>query len=248
MNHISKPLVLIVEDDKEIAELTSSHLEKSNIYTQICKNGEHALNFIKNNFVNLILLDIRLPDISGFELLKKIRENKIKTPVIFLTGENSEIKKIEGLEMGADDYITKPFSFQELVARINTVLRRTEIIDDKKISENTTVDDKPFIFCEAKITPKNLKIKFNNNKTEFLGAKELGIISYIAKNPNQVVTRKDLIHSIWGIHANLNSRSVDQYIVKIRSLYKKNKNSNNIEKFKTLPGIGYIYESKENKE
>jgi DNA-binding response OmpR family regulator len=244
MNSISKPLILIIENDTETAALISTYLEKSNMYPQICYNAEKASNFLKNNFVNLILLDVQLPDSSGFEFLKKIRINNFKTPVIFLTGETSEVKKIKGLEMGGDDYITKPFSFPELIARINTVLRRTEIIDDTKLSENTTVNDKPFIFCNAEITPENLKIKFKNNKIEILRPKDLGIISYIKSKPNQIRTRKELIHSIWGIHANINSRSLDQYIVKIRNIYNKNSKTD-IDKFKTIHKIGYIYELKE---
>ena len=126
MNKLSekKPLIVIIEDDKDLADLISKYLENSGMLTQICHDGAHVERFVKSNFSNLLLLDINLPDGSGLRLFQQLRAKGIQTPVIFLTGENSESKKVSALEMGGDDYITKPFGFPELVARIHAVLRR----------------------------------------------------------------------------------------------------------------------------
>ena len=109
------PLILIVEDEPELAKLISSYLEEAGMRTQVCHRSQHALRFLKNNFANLLLLDITLPDKSGFELLEQLRADNMQIPVIFVTGNSIEESKVRGLEMGGDDYITKPFSYPELV-------------------------------------------------------------------------------------------------------------------------------------
>jgi len=198
---------------------------------------------LKNNFANLLLLDVHLPDESGFTLMDELRKGGNTTPVIFLTGENTEVQKVKALEMGGDDYITKPFGFPELIARIKAVLRRAETTHDSNITENATVSNKPFDFCGAKVNPQRLEVTFPDGEVESVGRKELGIFVYLAEHPNSVLTRKNLIHSVWGIHADVRSRSIDQYIVKIRDLYKRHDLS--LDAFRTVHGVGYIYDVKE---
>lgn len=234
-----KPLILIVEDEEELAKLISVHLEEAGMQAQICGRASHAVRFLKRNFANLILLDINLPDQSGFALLEELRLADVTVPTIFLTGNDLEMAKVKALEIGGDDYITKPFGYAELVARIRAVLRRSESRDDYKITKNARVIDEPFEICGGHVHPGRLEIHFGG-KIEKIGRKELGILSYLQDHEGIVITRKALIHSVWGIHADVKSRSLDQYIVKVRDLFKRHGQS--LDAFRTVHGVGYIFD------
>jgi len=235
-----KPLIVIVEDEAELASLISVHLEKAGMHTQVCTRAQHAVKFLKKNFANLLLLDINLPDQSGFALVEELKNADISVPVIFVTGNVEETSKVKGLDMGGDDYVTKPFSYAELVARIRAVLRRTESKTDLNVTKNVRLSDEPFDFCGARVTPERLEITFPDKVTQKLGRKELGILAYLNAHPGQVITRKALIHSVWGIHADVKSRSLDQYIVKVRDLFGAHGLS--LDSFRTVHGIGYIFD------
>ncbi len=244
-----KPLILIVEDEKELATLISEQLEAGGMMTQVYHRSTNVLRFLKRNFANLLLLDINLPDTSGFSLLEDLKKNNIQVPVIFLTGSDSEVHRVKGLDMGGDDYITKPFSFPELIARIHAVLRRAETAHDYHITKNAALSQEVFKFCGADVNPIRLEIAFPNGNTEKIGRKELGILTYLASNEGTVLTRRSLIHAVWGIHADVRSRSLDQYILKIRESFARNDHS--LDAFRTIHGVGFIYDpenisSKEN--
>jgi DNA-binding response OmpR family regulator len=236
----AKPLIVIVEDEVELANLIAQHLERAGMHTQVCNRAQHALKYLKKNFANLLLLDINLPDQSGFSLVEDLRANDISVPIIFLTGNVEETSKVRGLDMGGDDYITKPFSYNELVARIRAVLRRTESKGDLNVTKNVRITDEPFDFCGARITPERLEIQFPNVAVQKIGRKELGILAYLNSHPGQVITRKALIHSVWGVHADVKSRSLDQYIVKVRDLFSAH--GLDLSAFRTVHGIGYIFD------
>ncbi|MEO6246330.1 MAG: response regulator transcription factor, partial [Opitutaceae bacterium] len=214
-----KPLIVIVEDEVELANLLAAHLEKAGMHTQICNRAEHALKFLKKNFANLVLLDINLPDRTGFQLVEELKSEDVSVPIIFVTGNIEEPSRVKGLDIGADDYVTKPFSYIELVARIRAVLRRTENIKDQNVTKNVKISDAPFDFCGAHVTPVRLEISFPDSTILKIGRKELGILAYLNAHPGQIITRKSLIHSVWGMHADVKSRSLDQYIVKVRDLF-----------------------------
>lgn len=207
-----KPLILIVEDEKELAALISEQLEAAGMMTQVYHRSSNVMRFLKQNFANLLLLDVNLPDTSGFTLLDELKKNNIQVPVIFLTGNDSEVHRVKGLDMGGDDYITKPFSFPELIARIHAVLRRAETAHDFHITKNAALSQETFQFCDVDVNPVRLEIAFPNGKIEKIGRKELGILTYLASNIGTVLTRRSLIHAVWGIHADVRSRSLDQYI------------------------------------
>jgi DNA-binding response OmpR family regulator len=236
-----KPLILIVEDDPELAHLISDQLESSGMLTQVHHRAANVVRYLQSNFANLMLLDVNLPDGSGFDLVEKLKAENIDVPVIFLTGNSNETDRVKGLEMGGDDYITKPFSFTELVARIHAVLRRAETSLDNRVTKNASVSEGPFEFQGAHVNPERMEIQFPDKKTEKIGRKELGILAYLNDNANTVITRRTLIHGVWGIHADVRSRSLDQYIVKVRGLYQKH--GLNLDAFKTIHGVGYIYNS-----
>ncbi|HXA13646.1 MAG TPA: response regulator transcription factor [Opitutaceae bacterium] len=235
-----KPLILVVEDEEELAKLIAIHLEEAGMQAQIYNRCAHALRFLKRNFANLILLDVNLPDQSGFSLLEELWKNDINIPTIFLTGNALEMNKVKGLELGGDDYITKPFGYPELIARIHAVLRRAESKGDFHVTKNAKISDEPFDFCGAKIMPVRLEVTFPNGAVQKIGRKELGILAHLNENQGTVITRKALIHAVWGLHADVRSRSLDQYIVKVRELFKNNELD--LGSFRTVHGVGYIFD------
>jgi two-component system alkaline phosphatase synthesis response regulator PhoP len=235
-----RPLIVVVEDEVELSKIIAQHLEEAGMNVQVYPRGAPALRFLQHNFANLVLLDVNLPDGSGFELLQQMKDQDINTPVIFLTANVHDEAKIQGLNLGGDDYITKPFSYNELIARIRAVLRRTESHADFNVTKNLRTTDGPFELLGAKVHPERLEIEFPNGTVFKTGRKELGILAYLNSHRNVVITRKELIHSVWGIHADIRSRSLDQYIVKVRAAFAKNGIS--LDCFKTVHGIGYIFE------
>ncbi len=240
MSEQPKPLILIVEDDKDVAKLIATQLEEAGLETQIFHRASNALKFLERDFANLMLLDIGLPDASGFSFLAELRQRDITVPTIILTGHGSEVDKVKGLESGADDYVTKPFSFPELIARIHAVLRRAETSKDNFITPAVSISEVDFDFCGAKVSPHRMLMLFPGGHEMSIGRKELGILSFLHQNIGQVVTRKSLIHAVWGPHADLKSRSLDQYIVKIRDNFDYHKAD--AEGFRTIHGVGYILE------
>ena len=235
-----RPLIVVVEDEEELLKLITQQLENAGMNVQSYNRCAPALRFLQHNFANLLLLDITLPDSSGFELLKELKQQDINVPTIFLTGNTMEEAKVKGLNMGGDDYVTKPFSYPELVARIHAVLRRSEGQADFNVTKNVRTIDGPFDFLGTKISPDRLEIQFPNGQIHKIGRKELGILAYLNAHVGVVITRKELIHSVWGIHADIRSRSLDQYIVKVRAAFDKNGLS--LDCFRTVHGIGYIFE------
>ncbi len=240
MSNEPTPLILIVEDEPELAKLMSSYLEEAGMRTQVCHRAQQAVRFLKSNFVNLLLLDVTLPDKTGFELLEELRAGNQPNPVIFVTGNSVEESKVRGLEMGGDDYITKPFSYPELVARIRAVLRRAESSGDLSLTKNVSVSDEPFGFCQATINPQRLEMVWPDGSLTKIGRKEIGIMVHLKGHEGEVVTRKALIHAVWGIHANVKSRSLDQYIVKVRELCRASKVG--VDALRTVHGVGYIFD------
>ncbi len=235
-----RPLIVVVEDEEELSKVITQHLEEAGMNVQTYNRGAPALRFLQHNFANLLLLDINMPEITGFELMKQLKEQDINTPVIFLTANAQDEDKVKGLNMGGDDYITKPFSYTELVARIHAVLRRAESKTDFNVTKNVRTIDGPFEFLGVKVHPERLELEFPNGAMLKTGRKELGILAYLHTHIGVVITRKELIHSVWGIHADIRSRSLDQYIVKVRAAFEKNGLS--LDCFKTVHGIGYIFE------
>ncbi len=236
----TKPLILIVEDEKELATLLAEQLEQAGMVTQVFYKCAPVVRYLSKNFANLMLLDINLPDGSGLNLADELRRSNINVPIIFLTASNNEVHKVKGLELGGDDFVTKPFSFAELIARIHAVLRRSETSHDTHITKNARLDEESFPFCGAEVNPQRMEILFPDGQTEKIGRKELGILVYLASNPDLILTRRSLIHAVWGEHADVRSRSLDQYIVKIREAF--GRHTLDLAAFRTIHGVGYIYD------
>lgn len=219
--------ILIIEDEPAMQLGLKDNLELESYQVELASDGEEGLNKIKNNLYDLILLDVMLPKLSGFDVCKSARAAGISTPIILLTARGEEIDKILGLELGADDYVTKPFSVRELLARVKAILRRTSTIH----SEN----------LEATIG--KLHVDFNayraleNDKEVKLSHKEFEILSYLFQNKNQVVSRYDLLEKVWGYEEQPTTRTVDNFMVRIRQKVETNPNQPQV--ILTVHGSGY---------
>jgi DNA-binding response OmpR family regulator len=236
----SKPLILVVDDEKDLADVIGQQIEMAGMSVQVFYKPSGALRYLEHGFANLILLDINMPEMNGFEMLTELRRKSVESPVIFLTGNDNEVSRVKGLDIGGDDYITKPFSYSELMARIRAVLRRAETSGDLQVTKNVSLSQEPFKFAGTTINPERMEIIFPDEHAESIGRKELGIICAMFSNAGIVLSRRTLIHMVWGIHADVRSRSLDQYIVRIRSLLTKNNCDFNA--FRTVHGVGYIYD------
>lgn len=197
--------ILIIEDEPKIAEVISSRLKKENYVVDINKNGEKGLDNALTNIYDLIILDVMLPKINGFEILKQIRKEKIEAKVIMLTAKSMLDDKLTGFNSGANDYITKPFHVEELVARVNAQLR---------MNQNQTKKD----YIEAGDIRLNTK---TNEEIEII-CKEFQIIEYLIKNPNQVISKEQIYEKIWGLENESESNNLEAYI-SFRSTNKSNK-------------------------
>ena len=217
--------ILIVEDEESMQLGLGNNLKYDGYEVDFASDGEEGIKKIQENIYNLIILDIMLPKLSGFDVCKKVRSEGIKTPIIMLTAKNEEIDKVLGLEIGADDYITKPFSLREFLARVKAVLRRGDR-------------------CKWRILKiGKIDVDFNSyNATENgnsvnLSSKEFDILHYLWDHKNKTVSRDDLLTNIWGNDVFTTTRTIDNFILKLRQ--KIEDNPNDPKKIITIHGIGY---------
>lgn len=225
----TKIKILIVDDDDNISELISLYLEKENYSTKIVDNGIDVLEAVKSFNPNLVLLDLMLPGKDGYDVCKEIRQTST-VPIIMLTAKGETFDKILGLELGADDYMVKPFDTKELTARVKAVLRRYTPKENK---------GKQINLPNLTINLSNYSVTHNEEKIE-MPPKELELLYYLASNPNQVFTREQLLDRIWGYEYIGDTRTVDVHVKRIREKI----NENDFWGLKTVWGIGYKFEVK----
>ncbi len=224
--------ILIVDDDENICELLRLYLEKDGFTTFVAHDGGQALSAVQINKPDLILLDIMMPVLDGWQVCREIRKTS-NVPIIMLTAKGETFDKVLGLELGADDYITKPFDSKEVVARIKAVLRRT--------SENDKSDGM------REVRYDNLRINITNYELEVNGEqidtppKELELVYHLASNPNRVYTRDQLLDEVWGFDYYGDSRTVDVHIKRLRE---KLEGISDKWSLKTVWGVGYKFEVK----
>lgn len=233
---ISKQKILIVDDDVNIAELISLYLTKECFDTRIVHDGEAALKEFENYKPNLILLDLMLPGIDGYEVCREIRKTS-KVPIIMLSAKGEIFDKVLGLELGADDYIIKPFDSKELVARVRAVLRRFNPIPDTEKEEKIT--GKYVKYPDLIINISNYSVQYYGKNIE-MPPKELELLYFLASNPNQVFTREQLLDHIWGYEYFGDTRTVDVHIKRLREKIKDHSDWS----IATVWGIGYKFEVK----
>lgn len=232
---VSKQKILIVDDDSNIAELISIYLTKECFDTLIVNDGESALEEYQKYSPNLILLDLMLPGIDGYEVCREIRA-KSQIPIIMLSAKSEIFDKVLGLELGADDYIIKPFDSKELVARVKAVLRRYK---PSKADSTERDSIKVVEYENLIINQTNYSVIYNNEVVE-MPPKELELLYFLASSPNQVFTREQLLDHIWGYEYIGDTRTVDVHIKRLREKIK----DNNSWAISTVWGIGYKFETK----
>ncbi len=221
--------ILVVDDERNIVELVKLYLEKEGFVAISAYNGEEALNLYKSESPDLIILDVMMPVMDGWQVCKEIRKTS-KTPIIMLTAKSDVFDKVLGLELGSDDYVTKPFEPKELVARVKAVLRRSENVPTSKTKE--------VIFPNLSINLETYELKIND---ELIDAppKEIELLYFLASNPNRVYTREQLLEEVWGFDYFGDSRTVDVHIKRLRE---KLEEASEKWQLKTVWGVGYKFE------
>ncbi|MDO5589972.1 MAG: response regulator transcription factor [Lachnospiraceae bacterium] len=233
---VNKQKILIVDDDENIAELISLYLTKECFDTSIAYDGEAALTAFETYKPNLVLLDLMLPGIDGYQVCREIR-SKSDTPVIMLSAKGEVFDKVLGLEMGADDYIMKPFDSKEMVARVKAVLRRYH--PSPKTQEPAADKSKQVEYPGITINLTNYSVVVDGQSVE-MPPKELELLYFLAASPNQVFTREQLLDQIWGYEYIGDTRTVDVHIKRLREKIKDHDSW----KLATVWGIGYKFEVK----
>lgn len=228
---MSKRSILIVDDDINICELLRLYLEKDGFSTIVANDGLKAIELNEKLSPDLILLDIMLPELDGWQVCRQIRKT-CDTPIIMLTAKGETFDKILGLELGADDYISKPFETKEVIARIKAVLRRTA--EKEKEDQNFVSFDK----LSVNLTTYELIV---DGKVIDTPPKELELIYHLASNPNRVYTRDQLLDEVWGFDYYGDSRTVDVHVKRLRE---KLENVSSNWSLKTVWGVGYKFEVK----
>jgi len=226
--------ILIVDDDVNICELLRLYLEKEGYSTEVVNNGLDAVTVFSETAPDLVLLDIMLPGLDGWQICREIRKTS-QTPIIMLTAKGEIFDKVLGLELGADDYIVKPFEPKEVIARIKAVLRRTAPAQTPSQETNKIVT-----YDKLSINLTNYELKING---EYVDAppKELELIYHLASNPNRVYTRDQLLDEVWGFEYYGNSRTVDVHVKRLRE---KLEGVSDQWELRTIWGVGYKFDTK----
>ncbi len=227
---MTAPIILVADDDREIVRLISDTLEDEGLEVLSAYNGTQVLEHLEHSAVSLVILDIMMPELDGLEVCRRMR-NDIAAPIIFLSAKDRELDKVVGLEVGADDYITKPFSINELVARVKAHLRR-----DKRVTPQTKEESNLLNFEEIVINKGTYEV-FKTNQKINLSTKEFQILLYLIENKNLVLSREQIYDAIWGFgsdYCDLNTVTVH-----IKNL--RNKLDPESHYIKTIWGVGYKF-------
>lgn len=224
--------VLVVDDDKNICELIRLYLEKEGFIVILAHDGQTAIDLFKESSPAVVLLDVMLPKKDGFQVCREIRRIS-NIPIIMLTAKGETFDKVLGLELGADDYIVKPFENKELVARIKAVLRRYGQNDNA---------DKEVVYPNLVVNLSNYELKINGKSID-IPPKELELLYFLATNPNKVFTREQLLETVWGFDYFGDSRTVDVHVKRLREKLDL-AGSDQIWQLKTVWGVGYKFDVK----
>jgi DNA-binding response OmpR family regulator len=219
---------LLAEDDENLGTLLSTYLNSKGFQTKWVKNGEEAISYYRsfNNAIDFIILDVMMPDKDGFSVAKEIRLTDKKTPILFLTAKSMKDDKLKGFEVGADDYLTKPFAMEELIARIQAIMRRA--------GDNSLVKDEKLTIGSLDFDP-NKSILYSKDGEKKLTTKENALLTLLVRNINEVLDRQATLRAIWGDDNYFNGRSMDVYIAKLRKLLSEDPNI----EIMNIHGIGF---------
>lgn len=229
--------ILVVDDEESIVTLLQFNLEKAGFQVDTAFNGQDALQKASEHTYDLIVLDLMLPEMDGLEVCKQLRLNKVLTPIVMLTAKDDEFDKVLGLELGADDYMTKPFSPREVVARVRAILRR--IGQTEAVSKEERILEKVIKIGELEIFPENYEVYYQKKQIE-LTPKEFELLLYLANHKGRVLTRDQLLNAVWNYEFVGDTRIVDVHISHLRE--KIEPNTKKPIYIKTIRGLGYKLE------
>lgn len=233
---MSQNRILVVDDDKNICELLRLYLEKEGFQVTLAFDGAEGISKFTKENPDLILLDIMMPNMDGWQVCREIRKNS-QCPIIMLSAKGETIDKVLGLELGADDYVVKPFDSKEVVARIKAILRRTS-----QNVENDTANKKIVTFDKLSINLESYELKVDGVVID-TPPKELELLFHLASNPNRVYTRDQLLDEVWGFEYYGDSRTVDVHVKRLREKLEETSEQWSL---KTVWGVGYKFEVKGN--
>ena len=225
--------VLLIEDDPHIGELVGIHLKDLQCDVEVCTDGRKGYEKASTGNFSLIILDLMLPGMDGLEVCRQLRADKVNTHILMLTAKSEEIDKVLGLETGADDYLTKPFSIREFIARVKAILRRIKTTNEEAPKEMNQLDIE-----NLKIDLGKRKVELNNTKLE-LTPKEFDLLVLLAQKPGKVFSRNDLLSQIWGYNFNGYEHTVNSHINRLRA--KIEPDINNPKYILTSWGVGYKF-------
>jgi len=235
----SERRVLIIEDDANLAHLVGIHLKDMGFALDRAVDGPTGLDKARHNAYSLIILDLMLPRLDGFEVCKRIRAENTYTPIMMLTAKSEELDKVLGLELGADDYLTKPFSLRELIARIKAIFRRIEA-DEKKVVEAQAPT--LFAYGDLEILPNKRRVSLEGQPLE-LTAKEYDLLALFAANPGRTYSRRELLDLVWGYQFDGYEHTVNSHINRLRGKIENNPSEPRF--VITVWGVGYRFVEQE---
>lgn len=229
---MKKGKILIIEDEEALLSTLKLNLELENHAVLTAATGQEARHLFdeNNKTINLVLLDVMLPEISGFDLCAEFKKMNQNVPIIFLTAKSLSADKITGLKLGAEDYITKPFELEELLLRINNVMKRNPMKHENK-----------YVFDNCEINFDNYEIKDINGKLHTLSKREIGLLKLLTEADGKVISRDEIIDALWEEDENASSRTIDNYILNFRKHFENNPKEPR--HFHSIRGVGYKFTS-----
>ena len=230
--------ILVVDDESSIVTLLKYNLEEAGFQVITAADGKEGLHLATTENPDVILLDWMLPYLDGMEVCKELRIKKIQTPIIMLTAKDEEFDKVLGLELGADDYMTKPFSPREVIARVKAMIRRSGMSSEIKRTEGRNIEEQ-YIFGPLQVFPERFEVLLNDETIEFT-PKEFELLVYLIENKNRVLTRDQLLSAVWNYDFAGDTRIVDVHVSHLRD--KIEVNSRKPIFIKTIRGLGYKFE------
>lgn len=217
--------ILIIEDEKKVASFIKHGLEEEKYIVDIVYDGVQGLERVLNEHFDMILLDLMLPGMDGLSILKEMRNSEVNTPVLVLTAKADTENRVEALDMGADDYLSKPFSFEELAARIRSILRRTAIDKSTKLR------------CSDLVLDTITHIAYRYDREIDLTTKEYALLEYLMRNKNRILTRSNITQHVWKHSFDPESNIIDVYVKRIRTKIEKKSTKRPI--LQSIRGVGY---------
>jgi len=233
MNSPKKASILLVEDEENLHETLRLNLEIEGYEVTSAHNGTKALKAIKEEYFDLIILDIMLPEIDGISIIERVRLQNLEVPILILSAKDSNTDKVLGLRVGADDYLTKPFNLEELLLRIQKLIQKSTLLQHKEPISNTVIFGKNYVDFKAQ------EATTWQGKKITLSKKEAMLLRLLIEHKNEVVTREKILQSVWGYNVYPTTRTIDNFILSFRKYFEED--SRTPKHFHSVRGVGYKY-------